>query len=74
MKEAKIDATLYLLTILIQKISKEQPKLLDEMLEGVSADQAGLPKNIPNKEHIDAVFEESSRILKQIKGLGSVAS
>jgi len=73
-KEAKADAPLYLLTILIQKVSKEQPDLVDEMIEGINADQAGLPLDTSNKEHINKVFEESARVLKQIKGFGSIDS
>ncbi len=71
MKEVKADAALYLLTILIQRIEKNQPELVNEMIAGIKADQAGLPANISKKEHIDAVFKESSRILEQISGLGS---
>ncbi len=71
MKEVKADAALYLLTILIQRVTKDQPELLDRMIEGVKADQAGVQKNAPNKDHVKAIFDESYRVLKQIKDLGS---
>ncbi len=45
--------------------------MLDEMIEGIKADQAAVPTDVPNKDYIDAIFEESSRILKQIKCLSS---
>ena len=65
MKNAKADASLYLLTCLLQRLETSNPGLLKEMIEGVKSDQSSLPDDVPGKEHIEQIFKESLLILER---------
>lgn len=72
MQNAKAEAALYLLTGLIQRVSEDNPAVLNDMLEGAKADQKSMSSNVKNKEFIDEIFKESISILERIKGLESI--
>ena len=62
---AKVDACSYILIMLLQRLEKLQPGLLNEMIAGVEGDRSAIPSGIANGEHIDAIFEETLRMLRQ---------
>ena len=63
MENAKADAALYLLTGLLQRLNAERPGLLQKMIAGVEGDQAALPDNIENREHVEKIFDEALELL-----------
>lgn len=71
MNDPKADAALYLLTGLIQRIAMDKPEIVSEMLDGIKSDQASLPNDVPNKDHVDAIFTESIKVLERMNSLGS---
>tara|TARA_R110001583_G_C5500323_1_gene395693 strand:- start:108 stop:338 length:231 start_codon:yes stop_codon:yes gene_type:complete len=65
MKNAKADASLYLLTGLLQRLEGSNPGLLQDMICGVKADQSSIPHDAPEKEHIDEILKESLVLLER---------
>ena len=72
MKNAKADASLYLLTGLLQRLEKKDPELIQEMLSGVKADRAGVSTNITNYEYVSEIFSEAELVLERIQNLKEV--
>jgi hypothetical protein len=69
MKDVKADATFYILTMLLQRFEVQNPGTLNEMLEGVKADQAALAGTAPESEHLTRVFQETLSFLMKAKDL-----
>ncbi len=65
MKDPKVDACLYLLTGLLQRMDKENPGLIKNMIEGVKSDQAAIPKNTTEKEHVSEICKEALVLLER---------
>ena len=65
MKNAKADASLYLLTALLQRLEGSNPGLLKDMICGVKTDQSSIPADAAEKEHIDEIFKESLMLLER---------
>ena len=65
MKNAKADASLYLLTSLLQRLEASQPGLLQDMIDGVKVDQSMIPHDAPEKAHIEDIFKESLLLLER---------
>ncbi len=63
MKSATADACAYILTCLIQRMNKEKPGLISDIIDGVKHDQKAIPKNTPDMEHIDSIFKEALKLL-----------
>lgn len=61
----KADACGYILTMLLQRLEKTQPGLLNEMIAGVEGDQSAIASDVPNRDHISAVFSETLAMLRQ---------
>ncbi|HVK93788.1 MAG TPA: hypothetical protein VM571_03575 [Noviherbaspirillum sp.] len=61
----KADACGYILLMLLQRLEKVQPGLLSEMIAGVEGDRSALPSDVPNEEHIKAIFNETLTLLRQ---------
>ncbi len=49
MNDPKLDAALYLLSGLIQRMAKDNPELIDEMLAGVKSDKAAISDDVNEK-------------------------
>ena len=62
-RDARTDAALYLLTVLLQRLDDDQPGLIAGLQSGVRADQAALPVELENRTHIEAVFAETIKLL-----------
>lgn len=73
MMDAKTDAAFYILTMLLQRFEVQNPGTLNDMLEGVKADQASLVGTVAESAHLTQVFEETLSVLAQAKDLSSVA-
>ena len=69
MNDPKADAALYLLSGLIQRIAKNEPELIDEMLSGIKSDQAAVSADVDEKEYIDKIFKESIAVLERVQKL-----
>ncbi len=69
MKSAKADASLYLLTGLLQRLENSNPGLVDEMRKGVQSDKAQLSLDTPDYEHIAEIFNEAELLLTRIQSL-----
>lgn len=69
MNDPKSDAALYLLSGLIQRIAKDKPDLIDEMLSGIKSDQASISDDVNEKDHIDNIFKECISVLERVKAL-----
>lgn len=63
MKNAKADAALYILTGLLQRLEKERPGMISEMIEGVEGDRSSLPESIEDRDHVEQIFDEATRLL-----------
>lgn len=62
MSDAKAGACLYILTVLLQRLEKENSGLIKDMIEGVKADQLSISNSLPDlpeREKIDDVFKET---------------
>ncbi len=69
MDDAKLGASLYILTGLLQRLEKTNPGLIKDMIEGVKSDQASVLNKIPEKEKIDNIFKETLATLEQANQL-----
>ena len=69
MKSAKADASLYLLTGLLQRLENSNPGLVDEMRKGVQSDRMQLSPDTPDHAHIIEIFEEAELLLNRIQVL-----
>lgn len=69
MNDPKADAALYLLSGLIQRVVKNEPELIDEMLSGIMSDQAAVSDDTNEKEHIEKIFKESIAVLERVQKL-----
>ncbi len=69
MKSAKADASLYLLTGLLQRLENSNPGLVDEMREGVESDKEQLSPDTPDHEYIAEIFNEAESLLIRIQSL-----
>ncbi|MES3675501.1 hypothetical protein QC589_06055 [Halomonas elongata] len=67
MENPKADAALYLLTGLLQRLEAERPGMVQEMIDGVEGDRAGLPKEMENREHVEKIFDEALVLLTRAK-------
>ncbi len=70
MKNAKADASLYLLTGLLQRLEIGNPGLVDEIRKGVQGDREQLSPDTPEHAHIIEVFDETELLLNRIQTLG----
>lgn len=61
--EDRISACVYILHMLLQRAEQQQPGTLEQMIEGVAADRAGVPAGMPSKDEVDRVFAEALQIL-----------
>jgi hypothetical protein len=66
--KVRTDACVYLLHMLVQRREHDQPGYLAKVIQGVESDQQGVARDVPDKDHIDAIFAETLRILKRAKG------
>ena len=69
MKDSKANASLYLITMLVQRMENDKPGMIKEMIEGVKNDKANIDESTPNKDHIEAVFEEALTLLERANSL-----
>lgn len=69
MEKIKADATSYILTVLLQRLEAKHPGMLQEIIEGVQADQSALSGEVPRSEHIGHVFQEALGLLTRAKAL-----
>lgn len=69
MNDPKSGASLYILTGLLQRLEKTNPGLIKDMIEGVKSDQASIPNEIPEKEKIESVFNETLLTLERANQL-----
>ncbi|MCG6199973.1 hypothetical protein [Psychromonas antarctica] len=68
MENPKIEACVYILTALLQRLEREKTGLIEDIIKGVEADQNALPDNIANTDKIDAIFCEALKILNLAGG------
>jgi len=73
MNDAKADAALYVLTMLLQRLETTTPGLLDELIDGVEGDLAATPDELLNAAHVDAVFSETLSMLRRARGVSNPA-
>ncbi|MBI9036385.1 MAG: hypothetical protein JEZ03_18135 [Bacteroidales bacterium] len=64
MKNAKADASLYLMTNLLQRLEVSNPGLLKDIISGVKSDQALIPNDAPDKAYLAEIFKESLALLE----------
>ncbi len=69
MKNAKADASLYLLTGLLQRLNSSNPGLVEEMRQGVMEDRKQVSPDIPDYAHINDIFDEAELLLNRIQSL-----
>ncbi|MCG9546124.1 hypothetical protein L1D37_20475 [Vibrio sp. Isolate33] len=69
MKNAKADASLYLLTGLLQRLESGNPGLVDGMRKGVQSDKDKLSPETPDHDHILDIFYEAELLLTRIQSL-----
>ena len=69
MKNAKADASLYLLTGLLQRLESGNPGLVDEMRKGVQSDKEKLDPETQDHAHISEIFYEAELLLTRIQSL-----
>lgn len=65
MNNPKADAALYLITGLLQRIENQEPGTLQEMINGVKSDRDALPENTENRAHVEAIFDETLKLLER---------
>lgn len=63
-RNASADACFYILSALLPRLNEMKPGLVDELIAGVAADRAGCAQDIPDREHVNATFNEALRILQ----------
>jgi len=68
MDDAKLGASVYILTELLQRFEKTNPGLIKDMIEGVKSNQASVLNKIPEKK-IDNIFKETLATLEQANQL-----
>lgn len=71
MKNAKVDASLYLLTGLLQRLERDKPGLIEEMRNGVKQDRQRVPSDMPEYEHVSKIFDEAELLLNRIQMLSN---
>ncbi len=71
LNNSKLDACVYLLQSLLQRLDAKQPGLINEMIDGVKNDKNSIPASISVPEHVHAIFDESLKILSFIQQLNS---
>ena len=71
MADVKADATSYILTMLLQRLEDQNPGTLNEIIEGVSSDQASVVSKDSGSEHVIQVFQEALSLLKKAESLAS---
>ena len=64
MSDAKSAASMYILTLLLQRLEKTSPGLIQDMIQGVKADQAGITNEIDKTEKLTSVFHEALTTLE----------
>ncbi|KAF0813481.1 hypothetical protein IGB42_01832 [Andreprevotia sp. IGB-42] len=64
----KSAACAYLIDLLLQRAEVTQPGLIQALMDGVAADQAGVDEDISEKPFIDDIFAETQKILKRANG------
>ncbi|WP_371748030.1 hypothetical protein [Cupriavidus sp. AcVe19-6a] len=62
MQVSRLDACAYLLHLLL-RIEVSQPGFLDDLIDGVAADRAGMPQ-VPDRAQALRVFDEVLRMLE----------
>ncbi len=70
MKNTKADASLYLLTGLLQRLEISNPGLVDEIRKSVQGDREQLSPEAPEHAYIIEVFDEAELLLNRIQTLG----
>jgi len=65
MKDPKVDACLYILTELLQRMDKKNPGLIKNMIESTKIDQVAISKNVAEKNHVDEIFKEALILLER---------
>ncbi len=71
MKNAKADASLYLLTGLLQRLEISTPGLVEEMRKGVRADREQVSPDTQDYEYITQIFDKAELLLNRIQALKS---
>lgn len=71
MKNAKVDASLYLLTGLLQRLERDKPGLIEEMRNSVKQDRQQVPSDIPEYEHVSEIFDEAELLLNRTQMLSN---
>lgn len=66
MKNAKADASLYLITGLLQRLERNNPGLIDEMQEGVQEDRRRVAPETAEYDHICEIFDEAELLLTRV--------
>lgn len=69
MRSAKADASVYLLTGLLQRLENGNPGLINEMRKGVQGDREQLSPDTPDHAYIIEIFEEAELVLNRIQTL-----
>jgi hypothetical protein len=69
MENVKADATSYILTVLLQHLETKHPGMLQELVEGVQADQSALSRDTSENGYIGNVFQEALGLLTRAKSL-----
>lgn len=66
MDDPKSGASLYILTLLLQRLEKTNSGLIKDMIEGVKSDQSAISNEIPEKEKIDSILKETLATLERV--------
>lgn len=69
MDDSKLDACIYLLSNMLQRIEDEKKGFIREMINGIESDRNSTPNNIADKSHIDQVFMHALKILNRCENM-----
>lgn len=65
-KQAKADACSYILHMLLQRLEKNQPGLVIDMLDGAKADRAALQAQGMMPYPVEQAFDQAIALLEQV--------
>jgi len=72
--DARTNACVYILHMLLQRLETKQPGLVQDMLNGAKADQAACSTNESRPANVDPTFEEAISILEMIHSQNEMVS
>lgn len=61
--DIRVDAIVYILHGLLQRMEYLQPGLVSSMIQGAELEKKSMPEVISDRDRIDGIFSEALRIL-----------